>query len=110
MLSRILSFLYRVVSKHEISSRDIGHLFGYDAPNDAALKELGVSWVKRAVWPYTFKPFDGQRSLDDLQILPGLYYAGAGEDLVTSLELSCRMGRNAAELLYYDHMVGDPIP
>ncbi len=39
--------------------------------------------------------------LDSIELVNGVFYTGVGEDVVSTLEMSCRMGRLAARLLYY---------
>ena len=40
--------------------------------------------------------------LDDIQIADGIFYTGIGDEVVSSLEMSCRMGRRAADVLYFE--------
>ena len=39
--------------------------------------------------------------LNDIEINDGIFCTGVGEEIVSSLKVSCRMGLLAADLLYH---------
>ena len=59
-----------------------------------------MRWVHREEWKHAFLEYDGSAMLDNIEIADGIFYTGVGEEVVSSLDMSCRMGRRAADLLY----------
>ncbi len=57
--------------------------------------------MQREEWKHAFLEYDGGGAmLDDMEIADGIFYTRVGEEVVSSLEMSCRTGRRAADLLY----------
>lgn len=90
--------LYRTVTASPFLDSTILKLLGQDP--EIALEDAGVRWVHREEWKHAFLEYDGSAMLDNIQIADGIFYAGFGEGVVSSLEMSCKMGRRAADLLY----------
>ena len=90
--------LYRIVTASPLLDSTILTLLGQDP--ETALEDAGVRWVHRKEWKHAFLEYDGSTMLDNIQIADGIFYGGFGEEVVSSLEMSCRMGRRAADLLY----------
>ncbi|KAL8835485.1 MAG: hypothetical protein Q9205_007148 [Flavoplaca limonia] len=102
--------LYRVLTASPLTDSTILALLSQDP--DKTLEDAGVQWVHREKWEHAVLEYDGQPVLDDMEIAEGIYYTGVGEQLFSSLEMSCRMGARAAELLYYKKIVegGEVVP
>lgn len=65
--------------------------------------ELGLSWVHRKEWPLTVTHFEKGRPLPgDMEIADNIFDLGLAEDVISSMEMSCRMGRNVARKLAAD--------
>ena len=96
-----LEYLYRVLSPENLSDQRIIQLFG----GGGSIEDVGITWIHRHVWEHSFKPFEGQRLLDEMQLLRGLYYTAAGEDIMSSLEMSCRMAYKTADAVFYDKFI-----
>ena len=89
--------MYRVVTDKPVGDDMIGRLLG--KPANKTLEDMEIEWVHRQAWPYAFpiqkaKPLPGK-----VEILPNLFYTSVGEELVSSLEMSCRVGRLVGEFL-----------
>ncbi|KAL9598125.1 MAG: hypothetical protein Q9219_004681 [cf. Caloplaca sp. 3 TL-2023] len=98
--------LYRVLTASPLTDSTILAFLGHE-PGSKTLQEAGVRWVHREQWEGAVVEYDGQPVLDDIEIAEGIFYTGVGEQLVSSsLEMSCRMGVRAAELLYYGKVAG----
>lgn len=91
--------LYRILSLHKVDDGDIVRMIGQQLHEGHSLAEYGISWRHRRAWPNAF--LRQQNSfLDQIEIAPRLFYLGGGEDVFGSMEMSCRMGRNVAGLVY----------
>lgn len=78
---------------------------------DFSLQDLGVTWVHRQAWPYAYPQFDPQKPLlENIEIAPDLFYTAAGEEALSTMEMSCRMGNNVAKHLYYNKWAPDYDP
>ena len=92
--------LYKVVTTSPLLDTTILNLIGQNP--DRSLEDAGVRWVHREEWKHAFLEYDQGKMLDDIEIADGIVYTGVGEEVVSSLEMSCRMGRRAADLLYLE--------
>ena len=92
--------MYKVVTASPLLDITILSLLGQDP--DRALEDAGVRWVHREEWKHAFLEYNGGAMLDDIEIADGIFYTGVGDEVVSSLEMSCRMGRRAAYLHYYE--------
>ena len=96
--------LYRVVSGKHIEDRDLVGMVGELYDKDKLLHEQNMSWVHRQAWSSAVpahRPTAG--FLEQIQIAPGLFYLGAAEEIISSMEMSCRMAKNVAERLRYGY-------
>lgn len=91
--------MYKIVTASPVLDATILSLIGQDP--DRTLEDAGVRWVHREEWKHAFLEYDGGSMLDDMEIGAGIFYTGAGEEVVSSLEMSCRMGRRSAQLIHY---------
>jgi Prenylcysteine lyase/NAD(P)-binding Rossmann-like domain len=101
--------LYKVVSATPVEDRLIAKLLG--RPQNSTLEELGVEWVHRQVWPNASPEFPLKGALlDKIGIADGIFYTGVSDEIVSSLEMSCRMGEWAASLLRYSLVTSEVEP
>ena len=100
--------LYRIVTASPLLDSTILRLLGQDP--EIALEDAGVRWVHREEWKHAFLEYDGSAMLDNIEIADGIFYTGVGEEAVSSLEMSCRMGRRAADLLYNEKFAPEVEP
>lgn len=82
--------LFRVVSAQAISDDLIRQLLG--AHGSGSLKDAGVQWVHREVWPHAVPKLSAITPPDWIELAPRVHYASAGEAYQSSLENSCRFG------------------
>lgn len=90
--------LYKIVTASPLLDSTILNLLGQNP--DRTLEDAGVRWVHREVWQHAFLEYNGSAMLDNIEIADGILNTGVGEEEVSSLEMSCRMGRRVADLLY----------
>lgn len=89
-------YLYRIHSRQYMEDEDILQTIGLRAEQDKDLKDYGIGFVRRNAWPASFPRVteDASGIIDEITIAPNLYYLNGAESLVSSMEMSCRMGRN----------------
>ncbi len=92
--------MYKVVTASPLLDTTILDLLGHN--RDRELEDAGVRWVHREEWKHAFLEYQGGPMLDDIEIADGMFYTGVREEVVSSLEMSCRMGRRTADLLYHE--------
>lgn len=93
-------YIYRITSRHPIKDRELVKMTGGKYKQGTSLVHYGISWVNHQAWPHAFPQTRGSNQANDkVEIAPGLFYLGGGEQVISSLEMSCRMGRNAARKL-----------
>ena len=94
--------LYRIVSGTQIEDIDIVRMIGGQFRNDTPLLEQGISWVHRQPWPSSIpahRPIANH--LQELEIAPGLFYLGGAEEVISSMEMSCRIAKSVARRVSY---------
>jgi len=91
--------LYRLVTAAPLEDGFVAKLLG--KPQNSTLAELGVRWIHPQSWPYASPRLSNAALLDNIEKADGVFFTRAGEEVVSSLEMSCRMGQLAAKLLYY---------
>ena len=112
-----LDNVYKIVSSQSIPDETIARLLGKSIDQASqkssgeVLENLGVTWVHRRVWPQAYPQFKPNAPLlDNLEIAPDLYYTAAGEEVLSTMEMGCRMGFNIAKHLYYTKWAGKGFP
>ena len=95
--------LFKVVSRKGLSDSEIEQLLTPSSNKDDAKRPL-ISWIDRQPLPRSVPILDPapdtcRSILEDIVIPPGIFYAGAGEQVVASAEFGCRMGSNVADLI-----------
>lgn len=113
-----LEYVYKIVSSKPIPDDEIARLLGHhvDSPDQdrqicEPLQKLGVTWVHRQAWPHAYPQFNsGRPILDDIEIAPDLYYTAAAEEVLSRMEMGCRMGLNVAKHLYHSKWLGETYP
>ncbi|KAI9749030.1 MAG: hypothetical protein M4579_007032 [Chaenotheca gracillima] len=92
--------IFKIFSAAPIEDGMIAELFGQ--PRNSTLEDIGVRWVHRRAWPHASPKFrPGAALLNNFEIASRVFYTGASEEIVSSLEMSCRMGRRTADLAWY---------
>lgn len=94
------TILYRVHSDRLLDDKDLVRMLGRDFQEGS---DYGIGYVRRQKWPYSFpKGGDGGVNfVDEIEIAPKLYYLNGAESVVCSMEMSCRMGRNVAQMVHW---------
>jgi glycine/D-amino acid oxidase-like deaminating enzyme len=90
--------LYKITSAEPILDSIIAEMFGKSP--DTPLDSLDIRWIHRQVWPLASPKRTRGPQLDNIELADELFYTGIGEDLVSSMEMSCRMGRKVADMIY----------
>jgi glycine/D-amino acid oxidase-like deaminating enzyme len=90
--------LYKITSAEPIPDSIIAKMFGKSP--DTPLDSLDIRWIHRQVWPLASPKRTRGPQLDNIELADGLFYTGIGEELVSSIEMSCRMGRQVADMIY----------
>jgi hypothetical protein len=94
--------LYRVLSRHRMDDGDLVRMIGQQLREGHVLGDYNISWAHRHAWPYAFPRYQKEHALlDRIEIAPQLFYLSGAEDAFSSMEMSCRMGHNAAGMLLY---------
>lgn len=90
--------LYKIVSSKNISVAEITQ---YLEPRDARDRlQPAVTWMHREYLPKSVPRLDRALKIqDEIEIQPGLFYAGNGAQVTDTIEFGCRMGKNAARLI-----------
>ena len=95
--------LYKLVSEGVISDSELGE---YVEQNQSPT-EPALTWIDRQLLPQSVPILAGNQTIQDrIEIAPGLFYAGGGEQITATVEFGCRMGSNAARLAYVAALSG----
>ena len=92
-------YLYRVHSASHLADQDLVHMIGREWKEGSQLEDYGIHYVRRQVWPYSYSQ-GGVDFVDEIEIAPDFWYLNGAESVMSSMEMSCRMGRNVAELVH----------
>ncbi|KAI9801269.1 MAG: hypothetical protein M1833_002839 [Piccolia ochrophora] len=96
---RTSEFLYKLVTAGPVNDNLIAKLV--DAGRSSSLPTGYASWVNRQAWPYAFPMYSGLNPFMDIELAEGLFTTASGESLVSSMEMSCLMGKKVAKSLFY---------
>jgi hypothetical protein len=95
--------LYRIVSRHRIKDEELARMMDKPWRVGQRYSEAGLTWLHRQEWPQAFPRFEKGKSLPgDVEIADNLFDLGLAEGVISSMEMSCRMGRNVARKLAAD--------
>lgn len=67
---------------------------------ETPLESVGIGWLHRKISPLASPATTRGPRLDSFEIADGLYYTGVGEQWVGSMEMSCRMARQVAQMIF----------
>jgi hypothetical protein len=85
-----------------MEDNDLVRMIGQQFHEGSELSDYDISWVHRQAWPHAFPRYQESHALlEEVEIAPKLFYLSGAEDVISSMEMSCRMGHNAAEKLYW---------
>lgn len=118
-----LEYVYRILSNRHIPDSELLRLLDHgsmileekDNRTNAIYdqEEEGpplITWVHRQVWPYARPTFNSNQSLlNNGEIAQDLFYTAASEDILSSMEMSCRMGHSVAYTLFYGNWVEEEL-
>ena len=94
--------MYRVTSKTRIEDYDILAMVGEGSSQKPHVNDHKMNWVHRENWAHGVLHHQTRKALlEEVQIAPGFYYLNSAEEVMPSMEMSCRMGKIAAERIYY---------
>jgi hypothetical protein len=90
--------LCRVHSREHIEDDDIVRMIGQDPKENTGLSDYGIDFVRRNAWPHSYpQRLEGKPNIvDKVEIAPDLYYLSGAESIISSMEMSCRMGGHIA--------------
>ena len=94
--------LYRIYSRHQLSDDDLASILMHpDAGGRGHLDDHNPSWLHRQQWSAGSPVRDKAKPLpvEDIQLAPQFFYLNAAKHIVSSLEISCRMGGMIARRL-----------
>ncbi|KAJ5182654.1 hypothetical protein N7492_000270 [Penicillium capsulatum] len=93
-------FVYRIASQRRVDDRELVGMVGGQIQKGSSLADHGISWVNRQAWPHTFpQPLKDGSFVDKVELAPDFFYLNGAEEVLSSMEMSCRMGKNAAKKL-----------
>ncbi|KAF2814814.1 uncharacterized protein BDZ99DRAFT_185174 [Mytilinidion resinicola] len=90
--------IYKIISSGPIPDSMILQMLG-NSP-DSSLQSSGVKWIDRQVWPLASPKHTRGPQLDNVELANGVFYTGLSDELLSSMEMSCRMGRRVAHMVY----------
>jgi hypothetical protein len=91
--------MYRVSSRRLLSDSDLATLIGKQWREGQSLADIDISWVHRRAWPQALPTLGASDEAGKFEVAPKLFHLGGVERVLSSMEMSCRMGRNIARLL-----------
>jgi prenylcysteine oxidase / farnesylcysteine lyase len=98
----------RVISEKALSNASIAVLIGDQNHTSDDLDSLGVDWIHRQTWTHAFPQYKGTGFLNEIEIAPNMFYTGGAEEVISSMEMSCRTGNNLAYWLNLQFCERDP--
>jgi len=99
--SREMDNVYHILFVNPISNSTILSLLGKNPSSTSNLDNLGLHWNQMEIWKHATPIYQKQSQfLDDVEIAPFLFYTSGAEELYTSLEMNCRMGKNVGMEVY----------
>ncbi|KAL5330516.1 hypothetical protein ACEPPN_000033 [Leptodophora sp. 'Broadleaf-Isolate-01'] len=88
--------IFRIISSDTIHNQTLFKMIG--CPSDCQLP-----FLHRQAWPFITPAYVGRLfPTDDVELAPSLYYTGGGDDILSSLEMNCRMGFNVGVKAFLD--------
>lgn len=90
-------YLYKIFSSSVPDSRFLSRLLGLEYEG-GDLSEKDVSWIYRKIWhsyPYEYPRI----TFEPLQLEKNLWYTGAMEPFISTMETNALMGKNVARLI-----------
>ncbi|KAI4639805.1 hypothetical protein J4E93_009159 [Alternaria ventricosa] len=89
--------LYRVVTRRYASNRELATMVGKSWEDGQDATDVGISWVHRQEWGKAVPNFEVNGNLSgDIEMMEGLYWVDDVDEIMSLLEMSCKMGRNVA--------------
>ena len=89
--------VYRVMTRRYVSDCELGAMIEKSWDDGQNATDVGFSWVHRQEWNKSFPKFDDERDISEgIEVTEGLFWLGGADEVMSSLEMSCKMGRNVA--------------
>jgi len=90
--------LFKVVSSLPLSNETIASFLEHDV--ESSSDEPVITWIHREDLPRSVPRLDRTLKIQgEIEIAPGLFYAGNGAQVTDTIEFACRMGRNVGRLI-----------
>ncbi|KAI4704669.1 hypothetical protein J4E81_001739 [Alternaria sp. BMP 2799] len=94
--------LYRVATRRYVSDRELAVMVGKSWEDDQNATDAGISWVHRKEWGKALPNFEVyENGSGDVEVMEGLFWLDDVDEVMSSLEMSCKMGRNVASNIAY---------
>ncbi|KAI4934942.1 hypothetical protein J4E85_002804 [Alternaria conjuncta] len=94
--------LYRVMTRRHVSDRGLAAMIGKSWEDGQNATDVGFSWVHRQEWNKSVPKFGNERDIsEDIEVMEGLFWLGGSDEVMSSLEMSCKMGRNVASKIIH---------
>ena len=94
--------LYRVMTRRHVSDRELAAMIGKTWEDGQNATDVGFSWVHRQEWNKSFPKFGDERDISEsIEVMEGLFWLGGADEIMPSLEMSCKMGRNVASKIIH---------
>lgn len=96
----VQEYLFKLVSREEISDSEIEKMLSKPSTG----MKSPITWIDRRPLPQSIPITEADSDqcktvLENIEIAPNVYYAGAGEQIIGSAEFGCRSGANVANLI-----------
>ena len=97
-----MEFVYGVILQRPLDLNRTVNLLGHNASEGRTMSECGIRWIHRQFWPHALPIYRKDQPISSsIKIAPNLLYLNGAEDIISSIEMSCLMGRNAANWLFH---------
>ena len=92
------AYLHKITSQRPPTDETLMALIDECYRPDLPLSnQTGIIWAHRQAWPKSVSYYrPGKSFFDAFKLGPGLFYTAGAQEVVSSMELACRMGQNAA--------------
>lgn len=90
--------LYKITSSRPIPDSMIAGMLGKTP--ESPLYLLGIKWIHRQAWPLASPRRTRGPRLDNIELADGMFYTGISDELLSSMEMNCRIGRRVADIIF----------
>ena len=94
--------LYRVATRRHVSDRELAAMVGKSWEDGQNATDVGINWVHRQVWGKAVPNFGVYENVSgDIERMEGIFWLDDVDEVMSSLEMSCKMGRSVASDIAY---------